>query len=301
MTRALLACLLAAHLLAADQTFKAIVDAVRVDALVVRDRQPVVGLQASDFELLDNGVVQEIDSIGLGDVPVSILVVLDTSQSVAGNTLEKLKEAAAAALGTLEPGDRAALVTFSNEVRLRAAWSENVAGARQALGAVVAGGGTSLFDATFASLELRDDAPGHRRLLLLFSDGDDTASWLPESAAIKKAERTDVVVYSVVLGGAPWRPATLMYRSGIRLFDTPEPSWQGDSFARELAEATGGQMFTAGSTGDLREAFVRIVNEFRTRYLLTYTPRGVDTRGWHQISVRVKGGGTVTARRGYFR
>jgi Ca-activated chloride channel family protein len=301
MTRTVLACLLAAHSLAADQTFRTNVDAVRVDTLVVRDRKPVAGLTASDFELLDNGVVQQIDSVGIGDVPVSILVLLDTSQSVAGNTLERLKEAADAALGTLEAGDRAALITFSNEVRLRAAWSEDVGGARRALGAVVAGGGTSLFDATFASLELRDDAPGHRRLLLLFSDGDDTASWLPESAALKKAERTDVVVYSVVLGGAPWRPATLMYRSGIRLSDTPEPSWQGDSFARELSETTGGQMFTAQSTSDLREAFMRIVNEFRSRYLLTYTPRGVDTSGWHQISVRVKGGGTVTARRGYYR
>jgi Ca-activated chloride channel family protein len=301
MTRAILACFLAAHAFAADQKFRATVDAVRVDALVVRNNIPIAGLTASDFELLDNGVVQQIDSVAVGDVPVSILVVLDTSQSVAGDTLERLIGAADAALGTLEPGDRAALITFSNEVRLRAAWSEDVAVARRALRDVVAGGGTSLFDAALASLELRDEAPGHRRLLLLFSDGADTASWLPEAAAIKKAERTDVVVYSVVLGNSPWRPSTLMYRSGVRLFDTPQTPWEGDSFAREMAEATGGQMFQARSTGDLREAFVRIVNEFRTRYLLTYTPRGVDTTGWHQISVRVKSGGTVTARRGYYR
>jgi Ca-activated chloride channel homolog len=284
------------------QKFTTSVDAVRVDVFVTEKDRPVAGLVTEDFELMDNGVVQKVDAIGVADVPVSLMVVLDTSRSVAGATLDRLRQAASDAVATLEPGDRAAILTFSDEVRRLAAWTEEIASVHGALQTVSARGATALFDAAFAGLTLRDTAPGRRHLILLFSDGADTASWLPESAVVAKAERTDAVIYSVVLGGVQLRPPTLMYRSGIRLSDTAERSGPPGSFPQALADASGGQMFTARSTRDLQESFRRIVNEFRSRYLLTYMPRGVETSGWHQISVKLRNRpGTVIARRGYYR
>ena len=75
-----------------------------------------------------------------------------------------------------------------------------------------------------------------------------------------------------------------------------------EPFLSALAEETGGKYVDAEQSDRLRETFVRIVTEFRSRYLLTYTPQGVDAGGWHPIEVRLKSKkGKVTARRGYVR
>jgi hypothetical protein len=91
------------------------------------------------------------------------------------------------------------------------------------------------------------------------------------------------------------------FRSGIRLSPNA-PLLEQSPFLPELAQRTGGQALGVETSGKLRDAFERIIMEFRSRYLLTYTPRGVDTPGWHRIEVKVKGQrATVQARRGYQR
>jgi VWFA-related protein len=73
-------------------------------------------------------------------------------------------------------------------------------------------------------------------------------------------------------------------------------------FLQELADATGGDIYRTRNAADLRDAFARILSEFRTRYLLTYSPQGVDKGGWHPIEVKLKNKKVkVTARRGYQR
>ena len=233
-----------AMLSAQETRFRTGVDAVRVDALVVDGRRPVVGLTADDFELRDTGVVQRIDSMTLGDVPLSVMVVLDVSFSVSGSTLDKLKEGVGAALAALEPRDRAALMTFSSDVRLRADWSGDVAPVNRELPLLRAAGNTALVDAVFAALTFTDSTPAVRRLVLVFSDGGDTSSWLPRDAVIDKARRTDGVVYAVTMRSSPMvypggRP--LWDRSGIEL--SPGDRSVGRSeppFLEEIAEATGG-------------------------------------------------------------
>jgi hypothetical protein len=75
-----------------------------------------------------------------------------------------------------------------------------------------------------------------------------------------------------------------------------------EPFLEALSEETGGRVLNALRSDRLRDTFVRIVSEFRSRYLLTYSPRGVDAGGWHPLEVRVKGRRVkVTARRGYLR
>ena len=306
-----------------QQKFRVSVDAVRVDVLVMDGRNPVGGLAAQNFELRDSGVPQQIESVAFEDVPLSVVLALDTSTSVDGLPLTHLKEAASAVVGLLAPADRAALMTFTGALRLRTPWTSDRAALEAGIAATEASGSTTLHDAAYAALTLRDSQPG-RALILIFSDGADTASWLPGKNVIDVAQRNEAVVYAVTLntqpgpvtrsGSGPFgstlrsaaKPAfgyRLDFRSGIQdtIRDAPTATLL-ESFLDALANETGGKVINAERSDRLRDTFVQIVREFRSRYLLTYTPRGVDAGGWHPLEVKLKGRrGKVTARRGYLR
>jgi hypothetical protein len=107
--------------------FRSGAEGVRVDVLVTDGRNPIAGLTAANFELRDSGVVQTIDSVFVEDVPLSVMLALDTSRSADGAALGHLKDAAYAVVRMLGPADLAALMTFSGAVRLRrAASSEKI-------------------------------------------------------------------------------------------------------------------------------------------------------------------------------
>jgi VWFA-related protein len=288
----------------ASQTFRVGIEGVRVDALVTDGNKPVVGLTAADFELRDAGVLQRIDSVGMEDVPLSVTLALDTSSSMHGAPLEHLKDAAAALVDLLAPRDRAALLTFAERVTLRAAWTSDHAILKRALTAGEARGATSLYDAAYAALTIRDRVPG-RALVLIFSDGDDTWSWLPGQSVLDIARRSDAVVYAVGLrSSGTVRPGYRVdFRSGLQ---PAKPDAAGfaalDAFLPALAADSGGNYLDAERSEKLRDTFVRIVTEFRSRYLLSYVPRGVDAAGWHPLDVKLTNRkGKVTARRGYLR
>lgn len=289
---------------APQQTFRVNVNAVRVDVLVVDGNRPVGGLTAADFELWDAGVRQQIESVSFEDVPLSVMLALDASTSVRGQPLEHLKQAASAVAGLLAPGDRAALMTFSEEIDLPCQWTSDRAALQRAIARTEAGGATALHDAAYAALTLKD--PQHARaLVLVFSDGDDTSSWLSGQAVMDFARRSDAVIYGVGLRSAAHGTLGYMvdFRSGIPA-DVPHvlPALLTERFLPALAAETGGKYVEAERSDRLRETFVRIVSEFRSRYLLTYTATGVDAGGWHPIDVKVKNRrGKVIARRGYLR
>lgn len=299
---------LAASSLVAQQlpTFRARVDAVQVDVRVERGGRPVTGLPAANFELRDAGVVQTIEAVTLEDVPVHLLLVLDTSLSVAGPRLLRLMQATRAAIEALRPEDRVTLVTFSFELKRLVEASQDHAGAAAALTGLSAFGSTSLHDAIFNALVLREAVPG-RALILVFSDSADTASWLRADTLLDDFRRTDTVVYGVTLrsiydSGWRWDLGTRNDQARLKTWfrDDPQLFRRGLLFA--LAEETGGGLYQADANENLAKAFTAIVEEFKSRYLLTYTPEGVPPDGWHPIEVRLKNvRGNVTARRGYQR
>ncbi len=261
---------------ARQPTFSSRVDAVRVDVLVKDRGQVVRGLGPQDFEVRDEGVLQEIDLVRLEQVPLNVVLGLDVSQSVNGERLDHLLSAGDTLLDRLNGDDRAALLTFSHVVRLRQELTREIPRVREALGAVIPQGLTSLVDGTAAAIALSGSDVG-RSLLIVFSDGVDTSSFLSSDVVLQSARRADVVTYGVAV------------RSRI-----------SPKFLKELGEVTGGSMFEIESTKDLSQTFLRILDEFRQRYLLSYTPRGVATTGWHRLDVRVKGRrATVSARVGY--
>jgi VWFA-related protein len=287
-----------------QQTFRSGVDAVRVDALVLDGNRPVAGLTAADFELWDSGVPQQVASATFEDVPLSLMLALDASSSVRGAPLEHLKQAAAAVSGLLKPADRAALLTFAEHVDLSCEWTADRAQLARAIAQTEAGGSTALHDGSFAALTLKDPSAG-RPLVIVFSDGEDTSSWLSGQTVIELARRSDAVIYGVGLRTAPGAQLGYMvdFRSGLQpgipavvlpLLMQP--------FLPALADETGGKYLEAERSDRLQEVFVRIMSEFRSRYLLTYTPTGVDAGGWHPIQVKLRNKtGSVIARRGYLR
>jgi Ca-activated chloride channel homolog len=280
-TAAAIACALLAALagVEARQTpmFSARVEAVRVDVLVTDRAQPVRGLRPSDFEVLDNGVAQQVDLAAFDSIPLNLVLAFDTSSSMAGDRLSQLKAAGRAVVDGLAEGDRTGLVTFSHLVNVRGALTADRALALRALDLASALGETSLVDAVHAAIILGESDVG-RGLVILFSDGVDTTSWLKPAAVLRTARRTDAVVYAV----SATAPGT-----------TPD-------FLKDLCEATGGRLLEVVSTDQLTPVLLQVLKEFRERYVVSYSPRGVSRDGWHTLQVRVKNRRySVTARPGY--
>ena len=288
--------------------FRSGVDAVRIDVQVIRDGRPVTGLTTADFELRDSNVKQQIEVVSLEQQPIDVLFAFDTSESMTGEPLATLKEAAHAAVGTLAKDDRTALLTFSHALSRRSGWTDDRARITGAIDSAVANGATSLQDAVLAACTLRESARG-RMLVLLFSDGMDTISWLDPLRSLDQARRTDAVFDGVSMppphvsppGVTPGpAPRPLPDAVTTRWF-LEEPVLFRQEFLRVLAQETGGDMITATSP-TLRDTFVRIVTLFKTRYVLSYVPKGVGAQGWHPIDVRLThGAADIRARRGYQR
>lgn len=287
-----IAAVLASVTLSAQQpVFRAAVDVVRVDVSVMNGLHPVTGLAADNFVLTDNGVPQALSSVSLDTVPLNLMMVLDTSGSLAGERLTHLITAANGLVKSLKPEDTVSLFTFSTPVRLVVKTTGDRAPILKALDELVADGSTSINDAIFLALQHRPpDAGDSRPVLLLFSDGRDTSSWLASKHVIEATRRSGLVIHVIELVQDQWMAGFLGGMQG-------RPS----RFLDDLARAGGGRRWFAKSPGDLRELFGKALNELRARYLLTYSPAGVTREGWHDVKVTLKSArGDVTARPGYF-
>jgi Ca-activated chloride channel homolog len=259
-------------------TFSARVAPVAVDVLVTENGQPVSGLRASDFEIRDNGVLQQVDLVAAGRLSVDVALAFDVSASVAGARLGQLRSASGLLLDELKKGDRAALVTFSDVVKLPSMWTPDLDAVRAALDGVRADGGTALVDGVYLALTVGETTVG-RGLAIVFSDGVDTSSWLSADAVLQASRRSGLVVYAV---------------SAI---DAGKPP----PFLRDICVATGGRLIEEESTWNLSSVFLELLEEFRNRYLVSFTPSGVSRDGWHRLEVRVKRPkAAVLARSGYF-
>jgi len=288
-----------------QQRFTSKTIGVRVDVLVTSGNQLVRGLNARDFELRDEGVVQSVSEVDVEGMPLNLILGFDTSGSVAGERMHYLLEAGNALLAGLQPQDRVALLSFASRVRLLAPLTTSPQQIRGALSVLKAEGATSLRDAAFAALALREEDPG-RTLVLIFSDGADTSSWLRAAPVIEASKRTDAVVYAVAIADRQVRwTSTSTMRDGRTTGIVAQPITttvqDAGKFLESLTEETGGRVLFANANSDLRASFEKTLAEFRDRYVLSYVPTGVSTRGWHRLEVKLKGkSGKVTARRGYF-
>ena len=243
------------------------VNVVEVYASVTDARgEPVKGLTRDDFEVRENGQLQEVSAFTAGDFPLAVAVAIDRSFSMAGQRLELAKAGARAFLGELRPRDEAMVIAVGSQIEAVAPLSTDRSQQTAAVLRLDAFGTTGLHDAIISAIDAVQPAKG-RRALVLLSDGDDRYSQASAEAALERARRADVMIYPIALGKA--RPAL---------------------FA-ELATLTGGRSYHITDPNRLPETLRAIARELREQYLLGYTPRTPIVAGsdeWRSIAVTVK-------------
>lgn len=277
------AALLALLLAQAPPVFRADVEAVHVDVYVTHRGAPVTGLSDRDFLVKDNGVVQVVRVVEREEAPVTAVLVLDCSASVAGRKLEFLKAAAGRFVRGLHPRDEAALLAFQTRLELLHSATADRAALLDAIGRMRAEGSTSMIDALFVGLKRRWGSG--RPVLVLFSDGRDTSSWLENEDLLRAARESSTVVYVVRTRE-----------------EGEERGESGQAYLlRRVAESTGGSSWSSGSGPELEAAFRGVLETVNARYVLAYEPTGVPRAGRHRIDLAVKRRGVdVRARREYF-
>ncbi|HEX7780106.1 MAG TPA: VWA domain-containing protein [Vicinamibacterales bacterium] len=264
-------------------TFRAVADIVPVHVSVRTDRSFVRNLTASDFELYDNGVRQDIRAVAADSLAVDVTLVVDTSGSVV-RSIGRFKSDVRDIVRQLRPDEQVRLITFDSE--LREIFPMQGASNRVPVDEIRTGDLTSLLDAMLFALA-RAPRPDRRHLVLVFTDGYDNASLIGYRAIADLASRAEATLYVVLvkMAGAPAnRPAELATLS-------------------EAAARTGGTFFPpTDAARDIPAAFKQTLEAFRHGYVLYFTPANVPSEGWHNLTVRVTKTGVydVRARQGYF-
>ena len=279
--------------------FRARSDAVTIQVSVKSGNKPVAGLSAADFALRDNGVPQTVTSVSAEQVPVDLTVLLDLSASVDGRQLERLKTAVRDTARLLHADDRIRLVAVTHVLHETFDLRSN-SGALP-LDALAAAGATSLYDGLGAAM-MRPSEPGRRQLVVAFTDGRDSTSILDEPAVKDLARLTDVVVNIVVPTFTTGPP---MPRDDPRMTWMASQPWaKGEPFPpvlTDLVEPSTGQVLLLELDQSISRAFKKLLDDFRTTYVLEYLPQGVAPPGWHDVVVKLTRPGSyeIRSRRGY--
>ncbi len=235
------------------------------------DGEPVEGLTKDDFEVRLHGQVRPVERFQVADdVPLTLGLLIDTSESMWVLMTDAEQAAARFLINTLIPGDRAFLVDFSNRPHLIQEATADVNQILQRFSRLQAGGATALYDSiVFSTVQLWDQ-PG-RRAVVLLTDGDDTASRMPIRRAIDYSRRVGAPVYIVSLAG--------LYneRGSVRKVDL-----------ESITAHTGGRIYYISDIGKLGDAYDQINRELRSQYVLAFaTDRPLTEDEVDDISVRV--------------
>lgn len=248
-------------------------------------RRLVPDLLQEDFEVLDNGKPQPIVFFDNQPQPITVVVMLDTSGSMTG-AIKFLRQAAEQFLIRLHPDDRGMVGAFNDKIEFGSAeFTSDRDDLVAAMKELDYGNSTRLYDGIAASLDQLDGVSG-RRVILVFTDGEDTASKVGQGSVIERARNDEVMVYSIGLESE--------YFNGARMV-----RGKPDGALRKIADETGGGYFELDKTADLAPTFTRVAQELHSQYVVGFTPSQLDSKV-HKLVVRVKQAGmTGRARRSY--
>jgi Ca-activated chloride channel family protein len=265
--------------------FKSNVRTVPVYATVVDTSGRLVpDLEQTDFTILDNGKPADIALFSNESQPFTAVVMLDTSASMTAN-LKLLNRAAEQFLLRLLPVDRAQVGAFNDKIQLSGTFTNNRDELIGALNDLYFGNPTRLNDGIAAGLDALQGIDG-RRVVLVFTDGEDTSSRLGFKTVLERARDEEVMVYSIGLESE--------YFNGMRVVKS-RPSRD----LRKISDETGGGYFELVKTAELAPTFTRVAQELRSQYLIAFAPAALDGKV-HKLDVKVnKPGMTVRARRSY--
>jgi Ca-activated chloride channel family protein len=244
----------------------------------------VPDLTQDDFEVFDNDKPQPLVVFRSENLPITAVVMLDTSGSMTG-TIDLLKAAAEQFVIRLLPDDKAAVGAFNDKIELNAGFTNNRDKLVSQVKDLDYGNGTRLFDAIGESLDALHGVEG-RRVILVFTDGDDTASRMGRGTVLDRARADEVMIYAIGLQSE--------YFDGARMVRS-----KPDSGLRKLADETGGGYFELKKTADLGPTFSRVAQELHSQYVLGFEPKQLDGKV-HKLAVKMKQAGMIArARKSY--
>jgi Ca-activated chloride channel family protein len=236
---------------------------------------PVTGLQRQNFRIFENGTEQGIVKFSTEDVPVSIGVILDTSESMD----DKVYESRLAALKffvTANPRDEFFLVDFNDRAQLVKEFTGSVEELQSYLEVdAQAHGETALYDGVYLGLSHMNAAQHARKALLLISDGGDNHSRYNEGDVRRFVQEADVQLYTIGLFG---------HIGGYRIEEL-----NGPFLLNDLTEMTGGRAFTAHNSDELSDIATKISMLLRSQYVIGYHPADLTHDGkWRKIKVKLR-------------
>ncbi|HEY7287305.1 MAG TPA: VWA domain-containing protein [Vicinamibacterales bacterium] len=248
------------------------------------DRRLVPGLELDDFEVLDNEQSQPIVIFDNKVQPITVIVMLDTSGSMT-NSIALLRQAAEQFVLRLLPADHARVGAFNDKIQLSSKFTNNRDELVSDIKDLDYGNGTRLWDAVNLSLDELKGVEG-RKVILVFTDGDDTASKASLGKVTDRARDEDVMVYSIGLESE--------YFDGQRVVRT-----KPDRGLRKISDETGGGFFELKKNTELASTFTRVAQELHSQYALGFEAKQLDGK-LHKLAVRMKKPGmTARARRSY--
>ena len=254
--------------------------------VTVQDAQKrlVPSLTQSDFEVFDNDKPQPITYFDNSVHPITCVTMLDTSGSIT-LTIGLLRQAAEQFVIRLLPDDKARVGAFNDKIQFAGRFTNNRDELVGAIKDLDYGNGTRLWDAVGASFDELKGIEG-RRVVLVFTDGDDTESKIGLGNVVDRARAEDVMVYAIGLESN--------YFNGQHMVRS-----KPDRGLRRIADETGGGYFELEKTADLAPTFTHVAYELHSQYVLGFTPTQLDGRV-HKLTVKVKQPGmTARARRSY--
>ncbi len=248
-------------------------------------RRLVPGLTRDDFQVFDNEKPQPLALFDNEVRPVTVVVMLDTSGSMTLN-LEFVKQAAEQFVIRLLPHDQARVGAFNDKIELDAAFTSDRDKLATSIHELDYGNGTRLWDAVDVSLDALETVEG-RKVIVLFTDGDDTASKLSSGKVLDRARANEVMVYGIGFHSEYQLPG------GARQHTKP------DRGLKRIAEETGGGYFELNKADDLGSTFTRVEQELHSQYLLGFAPPQLDGK-IHKLDVKMtQPGMTARARKSY--
>lgn len=260
---------------------------------VTRGQARALDLGEGDFKIFDNGKRQEIITFGRGELPLTAVLLLDTSESMQGDRIKYARSGAASFLSGLKDVDEAAVVMFSDRLLRATEFVSDKKVLSRALLETEATGGTAVNDFLYMSLKLLEPRVG-RRVVILLSDGADVHSVVPMSEVLWKARTGQAMIYWIQLDENKHKSYVSSWRS------VEENNVEYQTLIKAVEES-GGRIEKISEASQLEGAFQAILHELREQYVLGYYPSDMKKDGrWHEVKVDVERGGVkARTRDGY--
>jgi Ca-activated chloride channel family protein len=255
----------------------------------------VPGLTSQDFHIFEDNVLQEISHFSDQPEPISLSLLIDTSNSMESqNKLGLAQQAANGFIARLGPKDVAQIVDFDSQTKILTPFTGDKDALTKGLKLAKPGGSTSLYNAIYTSLSdlkrLRRSSTSEirRQAIILLSDGEDTSSLVPYDDVLELAKRNEVIVYAISL---------------VAKDQPPTRGWNEAEFVlKTLTRDTGGRAFFVADPGQLPAVYIQISEELASQYSIGYMSKNAKKDGtWRRITMQVlKGDAMPRTRAGYF-